>query len=345
MKLESFSEFNNMPILNEALKSSILKKIDPKDLKQLAYKIDLENITDADIHEIPDPKVLTKKPYTTNGGYDWMILVMGDTTEYNYKTKENVTTFGLQYSFFGTNVNSAQTNHSHSRRGNNTPTRKQLIDNAAHYKFYAINVSEAAQAALGNKRRERSSRKWSNQGRHVLINPNEKDWQDRNNREKYNDEIKKKNLDRYSQKIKEGSDFTYVYQLFQEKITEASKELCALIEETKYRQSRTDKHELKYDIKKNIEKLSYASKETIELAKKFTWDIKSDILYTKVDILNALFHEFVDLLTNTPTEETLKKIKNLIKFVKSFKSERKSLSDVKMEYEQESNAKDFFENE
>lgn len=336
-KLDTFSQFNQS--LNEGLKSSILKQIDPRDLKQISYKIDLENITDADIHEIPDPTVLTKKPYTTNYGYNWMILVMGNYTERNPKTKERETRYGLRYTMFGADVNSAITNHEHSgRRSDPRPSRKQLIEDAEHYKFYAIEISDAKQEPLHNLRRDRSRRK-SN----VLINPNLKNYSDKTARQLFDDEIRKRNLDRYSQKIKEGSDFSYAYKLFQDKITEACKELCALIEETKYLQSKSATHELSYQTRKDIENLSFASSDLVKMTYNLTYDVKSDAKYTKVDLLNVLFHEFVDRLTSTPNKENFTKIKTIIKFVNIFKFEYKSLTDLKMEKDEEPNSKKFFE--
>lgn len=225
--MKNLSSFHLYSI-NEKATSSFMKKLlkpDAEDkaknehmkrvLEAMTRRVDLSRVTDEDITELPDPKVITKKPYT-DGNY--LIVVFGDKEVWvpsndnvepkiksHYRTIKDIPLFFVE----GTDVTDFS-----SGRGRNyqSPNRKNLIETKG-LKFYAIKV--------GNKKKDDD---WWGSA-HVQKLRSERNNKKANanmgtDRENYNARQLAHNKARYAEQLKKIKSYDYLFDRIKELMEE-----------------------------------------------------------------------------------------------------------------------------
>lgn len=225
--LNSFDQYSLNEKATSSFIKSLLKKTDDKErnehmkrvLQTLSRRVDLSRITDVDIQELSDPKVITKKPYT-DGNY--MIVVFGDKEIWvpsnddvvpkiksHYRTIKDIPMFIIE----GTDV----TDFSPGRgRNYQSPNRKNLIDTKG-LKFYALKV--------GDKKKDDDW--WGSAHVQKLRSKRNMDKANANmgtDRENYNDRQLAVNKARYAEQLKKIKSYDYLFDRIKELMKEVVEE-------------------------------------------------------------------------------------------------------------------------
>lgn len=308
--IKKFEEY----LVNEKINTVFLKKVNTKDLKSINQYLDLNKLTDADFVKISDTNVLSKKPY--NIWDEYIILIFGDVTDSNYDStkKEYIHTkeYKLKYVIQGANV--SPYNISYRKGRDETITRKALIEmtnNNSQYDVYAIKYDENSK----NRGELRNTRNNRNSG--VLINPNSKSGYNdgMTNRDKFNIDIKNKNLDRYAQQMISKADYDNIIDLFEEKYDKYNRKFninshklrYAYKDENDMKAFKTDDNTVSKEIKDEVE--------SIIKGMKYAWDL--DIKkYTSINLfIEKLFKYFVERLKDTKDQENKNSIEAIEKIL------------------------------
>jgi hypothetical protein len=308
--IDSYGDFLNEKVVSQFVKNNIIK--DKKATNYLRSDIDLNKITDDAFQEIPDPKVITKKPYSSG---DYLVLVFGNYNEYipidkreagkEYEQYKKI--YGLLYVIRGTSVYSV--NASHSRKGDKTPTVRQLLKYSEGYKFYSVDVSDKS---LNQKRRERSNNKFGT----PLWFRDRSESEGPTSKQQFDEDISKKNRDRYSNQLKDIKAYYKIFDKIEKLLETVHKENIAINAAFKYIiQDENFEKSKHYNVKYELDKLSALPKEYIDAFGKIDYTtLHSD----KTLALKIISKKLYDLLTGKLSEDELKRVKAIEAMIDKF---------------------------
>jgi hypothetical protein len=241
-----FKNFENFQ-LNEALKSTIVKRLQKEPYTKSVYKdgkyvdenkfkvtsgfqklgnYDLEKIDDSYFTQVPKDRV-NKKPYAQ----EYLIFCFKDGKYVGYFEDTFVSSENGIYSHRGRRGRSKRTEYS----------RKGIIDHCDE--FWAFDQKraqkEASRNSINQPRRDARDNSVAdylggthNHNRYASYNNYEKGLNGA--RKAFNDKVKKDNVDRYYKEKSKSLDFVDVYDILQVKLKRAYKQIAHGIEEAKH---------------------------------------------------------------------------------------------------------------